>query len=101
MPKKKFVIVDPLETPLVNQLLNEAIAKDGKAVYNYNGKKDKWKKASCELGRISKKIGQGFLLPPSTSRSNQLGFLNTPHDVNIKKEPYGNKIKYIFSKKLF
>lgn len=104
MRKKRTLILDPDEDPIALQLMND-ITNDGLAVYDYNNeKKQKWVKVSSKIGRKADKLIKDkppFLYPPSTSRTNQLGFINKPKGIDVSKENFGSKIKFIFQRKIF
>lgn len=102
MFKKKTVSIDKVKDPIVKDILNDLCINDGRAVYDYHGKKEKWRIASLKIGKISKKIGIDYLYPPSTNRYNFLGFVVTPKNIEVKKQQNnGNNIKFDFIPKQF
>lgn len=104
--KKKSVIVDPSKNPLVAQAYNDIIT-NGIFTYYYEDKKKmlKWKHTSSIIGRQVKKINSNLekplIYPPTTSRPNNLGIIATPPDIIRTKEPFGKKLKFIFTYKIF
>ena len=103
MRNKRTIIVDPVKDSIINPILNDLI-KNGKAIYEYKGKTEKWIKASGKIGSKAKKLiheKPRMLYPPSTSRPHQMGFIILPDGVNVTKKQYGKKIKYIFNRKIF
>lgn len=92
MFRKKTVKIDIYKFPIVKEILNDLHINDGRAVFDYRGKKEKWIKASSKIGRISKKIGIEYLYPPSTNRINQLGFVMIPKNIKVDKQICNDKI---------
>jgi len=101
MVKKKTIRINKIKNPTVVNILNDLHLNGGKAVYDYKEKKGNWKLISTKIGKISKEIGIEFLYPPSTSRYNHLGFVQTPKNIIVDKQICNDKtIKFEF-KKLF
>jgi len=103
---KGYIILDPDNDKLLLNIFNDLIKKP-LVVYDYKGKKDKW-------GSISRKIGlkckdlfdeenplNGLMLPTSSARYHNLGFVTRPMKVEIAINPFKNKKKVLFNRKLF
>jgi hypothetical protein len=96
------LILDPKFDNLLIQSFDEI--KDSQ-VYKFNYKdKDskKWVDLSKKISIKAKNIIDNELLnPPSTNRDKQIGFISRPKDIMIDREPFGNKIKFKFNRKIF
>lgn len=100
--KKRIVLLNPDEFPVVTQMLNDITLNNStSSCFDYKGKKEKWIRASAKIGWLSKKIGQEFIYPPSTSRLKSLGFMNVPPNIDIKKHESQKQIKFVFTRKIF
>jgi len=97
------VIVDPKDDPMMLQLIND-VYMDGLAVFNYKDEPDRWRGVSGKIARRIKHLTDGeepFLYPVSTSRYKQMGFITKPKNVTCEKQPFGDKFKFVFHRKLF
>ena len=103
MRKKNYIIVDPVEDPLLLQLLND-VSLDGQAIFEYSANPDKWIKVSGKFGRRAKSLKRKenpLVYPPATSRPNKISFIILPKNVECNKQMHGDKFKFVFKHKIF
>lgn len=99
--KKRKLILDPVDDNLMCQLFNDVTNQDY-ARYEYSDKPEKWRKVSQKIGIKGKAlVNEGFLFPPSRNRSHQVGFVMIPKNIEVNKEPFGDKLKFVFTRKIF
>ena len=99
--KKRKLILDPVDDNLMCQLFNDMI-NQGYASYDYTDKKEKWHTATKKIGMKTKTlIDEDFLFPTSVSRHHNLGFILKPKNIEVNKEPFGDKLKFVFTRKIF
>lgn len=103
--KKRVLILDPIEEPLLTQIFNSIISDPyAKIDYSDPKKKNKWINISKKISNKSKckkLIVDGFIEPPATSRYQNFGIIAKKKGVQVTKEPAGNKIKFILDRKIF